>query len=207
MPDTDIYTKSINKSVYSDSCYIFTNSFLSGLSPAHMTKFSLTSFLLTSFICSCVQHKLPSFSLTRSLVLRPARKTCPVVHNEKTKLIKEKLRRKLVHCTHEQRTRASYQGTCQGKPLVMCVSLSRLSRLFTSPPLGVHVILNYCLILIIATPSLKMQSRPRCWEWTVGIKRVPPRGWFHEGIREKKKGDQITKLCKSVSKWGTEIAY
>ena len=38
------------------------------LSPAQTTKFSLKSFDLTSFISLCVQHKLTSFSLTRSLV-------------------------------------------------------------------------------------------------------------------------------------------
>ena len=37
------------------------------LSPAQTTKFSLTSF-----ICSCVRHKLTSFSLTRSLVQKLA---------------------------------------------------------------------------------------------------------------------------------------
>ena len=47
------------------------------------TKFSLTSFSLTSFICSYVRHKLTSVSLTKSLVQKlvmPARK-----------IIKEKL--------------------------------------------------------------------------------------------------------------------
>ena len=37
-----------------------------------MTKFSLSSFPLTSFICLCVRHKLTNFSLTRSLVQKLA---------------------------------------------------------------------------------------------------------------------------------------
>ena len=79
------FVKEINEKVY--------------LSPLHTTKFSLTSFLLTSFICSCVQHKLTSFSLTRSLVQKLvipdfeqgklSRTNCYT--HEQIKLVKEKL--------------------------------------------------------------------------------------------------------------------
>ena len=78
-------------------------------SPVHTTKFSLASF-----ICSCAQHKLTSFSLTRSLVQKlvmpsfwtrkmvrvygPAWKTLSSCTHEQRKLVEENLRGKN-HCS------------------------------------------------------------------------------------------------------------
>ena len=93
-------------------------------------KFSLKSFPLTSrFICSCVQHKLTSFSLTRSIVqklvmpafeqgklfvhVRPARKTLSIQANVRTSSSRKTC--PAVHASKQNLSRKS----C-GKNIVHC---------------------------------------------------------------------------------------
>ena len=65
------------------------------LSPVHKTKFPFTSFPLTSFICSCVQHKLTSCFLEKG----PCSKA-GMTSFWTRKIVKEKLFN--LRCTYEQ---------------------------------------------------------------------------------------------------------